>query len=135
MKNILLLTDLSVQSLWPVKEIIKNHSGQEELVIHVIHMIEAPANIQDLMCLGRSKNNIPLPASFTDSFSALRNKYWGIFDFCIFLLLCKYQIESNLCNYHLSSRTIRPCNKHAPHSLESTGGIATILINFDSLRV
>ncbi len=75
MKHVLLPTDLSVQSLWPINEIIQSHAGEEQLVIHVIHMIEIPNSIHDLMFLGRNKNNIALPSSFNDALCVLKNKY------------------------------------------------------------
>ncbi len=75
MKNVLLPTDLSVQSLWPINEIIRSNGNDEPLTIHVIHMIEIPNSIHDLMFLGRNKNNIALPASFNDALCVLKNKY------------------------------------------------------------
>ena len=75
MKHVMLPTDLSVQSLWPINEIIQSHADKEQLVIHVIHMIEIPSSIHDLMFLGRNKNNIALPSAFNDALCVLKNKH------------------------------------------------------------
>ncbi len=75
MKQILLPSDLSVQSLWPVDQIINANANESALIIHVIHMVEIPTSIHDLLFLGRNKEAIPLSAAFKDAISLLKNKY------------------------------------------------------------
>lgn len=76
MKNVLLPTDLSVQSLWPVKKIAEGHNNAEPLTIHVIHLLEIPTSITDLLLLGRSKKtSSALPDYFKDALQMLQCKY------------------------------------------------------------
>ncbi len=75
MKNILLPTDLSVQSLWPIKKIADSYKGLPALTIHVIHMVEMPTSISDLLLLGRTKRSRPLPTSFKDALQILQSRY------------------------------------------------------------
>ncbi len=76
MKNILLPSDLSVQSLWPIKKIAENHHSPELLTIHVVHLLEIPTSIADLLMLGRSKRtDSSLPHFFKDALQILQSKF------------------------------------------------------------
>lgn len=76
MKNILLPTDLSVQSLWPVHDIVKE-AGDDQLVIHVVHMLSTPGSLMDLFSLKESRPYNEVPANFTEAFQMLCQKYKG----------------------------------------------------------
>jgi len=76
MKNILLPSDLSVQSLWPIKKIAENHNSPELLTIHVVHLLEMPTSIADLLLLSRSKRtDNSLPHFFRDALQILQSKF------------------------------------------------------------
>lgn len=77
MKSVLLFTDLSVQSLWPIKRIVQQNNGVNALTIHVLHVIEIPTNISDLLFLNK-KSQVALPTVFKDALGVLLNKNWGI---------------------------------------------------------
>lgn len=74
MKNILLPTDLSVQSLWPIHNIVKEANNQK-VNIRVVHLLNQPTGITDLLWLNSSKPYKQVPASFTEAFQLLKNKY------------------------------------------------------------
>jgi hypothetical protein len=84
MKNVLLPTDLTVQSLRPVHNIVKDARG-EKITIHVVHFISMPTSITDLMFIKQSKPYDAVPRKFNEAFQLLRNKYQGdvkiLFDF------------------------------------------------------
>jgi hypothetical protein len=76
MKNILLPSDLSVQSLVPIKKIAESHHDADLLTIHVIHMLELPTSIADLLLLSRFKRtNSSLPDNFKDALQILQSKF------------------------------------------------------------
>ena len=76
MKNILMPSDLSVQSLWPIKKIAESHNSSVPLTIHVIHLVEIPTSIADLLMLSRSKRtNRSLPHSYKDALQILQSKF------------------------------------------------------------
>lgn len=77
MKSVLLLTDLSVQSLWPIKKIVQQYNSEKALTIHVLHIVEIPTNISDLLFLNKH-SQVALPTVFKDALSVLLNKKWGI---------------------------------------------------------
>jgi len=74
MKNVLLPTDLSVQSLWPIHEIIKeNNDGKVSIL--VTHMVSLPTSISDLLTLSYDKFYRSMPNTFTEAFQMLCHKY------------------------------------------------------------
>ncbi|HEX8358208.1 MAG TPA: hypothetical protein VF610_12375 [Segetibacter sp.] len=79
MKNVLLPTDLTVQSLRPVHDIVDDAKGQP-VTIHVVHFISMPSSITDLLFINRSKPFNAIPAKFSEAFQLLRNKYQGVVD-------------------------------------------------------
>ncbi len=85
MRNILLPTDLTVQSLQPVHDIVKNIKSKL-LTIHVVHLISLPTSISDLLFIKQNKPYNAVPKKFTEAFQLLRNKYSSsveniVFDF------------------------------------------------------
>lgn len=73
MKNILVPTDLSLQSLNIIHEIINNE--KEKLNIHLIHMVQHPNEITELLYKRKSHLYEHVPNSFTEALQVLRNKY------------------------------------------------------------
>lgn len=76
MKNILLLSDLSLASLWPVHAVVKEQQAQP-LNIHVVHMLNMPTSITDLLLLKSSKPHSAVNSEFTEALQLLKNKYTG----------------------------------------------------------
>lgn len=72
MKTILLPSDLSIQSLYPVHNIIKEANG-ESVNIMVVHFLSLSTSISDLLTLKEPYGQIP--SHFTEAFQSLRNKY------------------------------------------------------------
>lgn len=76
MKNILLLSDLSLASLWPVHAVAKEQTAQP-VTIHVVHMLTLPTSISDLLLLKRNKPYASVGRQFTEALQLLKNKYSG----------------------------------------------------------
>ncbi|HTI93871.1 MAG TPA: hypothetical protein VL727_24930 [Puia sp.] len=74
MQNILLPTDLSLTSLYPVHEICKNATGHP-CNIHIIHTLNMPTGIGDLLFLQQRKPFNKVPPQFTEGLDLLRKKY------------------------------------------------------------
>lgn len=74
MKNIIIPTDFSVQSLSIVHNIIKDNAA-EPVSIKALHMLHMPVDILDLMFLNKAKAYAQVPAFFNEALQALRNKY------------------------------------------------------------
>lgn len=85
MKNVLLPTDLTVQSLRAVHAIVKDAKG-EPLTIYVVHLISLPTSMSDLLFIKQNKPYHAVPANFSEAFQLLQNKYQAsveriVFDF------------------------------------------------------
>ena len=74
MKHVLLHTDLTVQSLWPVHNIVREAKGKP-LSIKVVHLLSMPGSITDLLFLKANKPYRSLPEAFREAFQLLCNKY------------------------------------------------------------
>lgn len=74
MKKILLPTDLTVQSLWTAMQMIQQPRHNGSLTIYIVHMIEMPTSINDLLSLGRNRKYPTMSSSFVDALQILRNK-------------------------------------------------------------
>jgi hypothetical protein len=74
MKNVLLPTDLTITSLYPIHEICKN-AGGEQCNIYIIHTLDIPTGIMDLLFLQERKPYKMLPPSFLEAIEMLRKKY------------------------------------------------------------
>ncbi len=73
-KNILLPTDLTITSLYPVHEICKN-AGGETRNIYLVHTLDTPTGIMDLLFLQERKPYKMLSPSFLEALEMLRRKY------------------------------------------------------------
>ncbi|TDH27009.1 hypothetical protein EXU57_09410 [Segetibacter sp. 3557_3] len=76
MKNVLLPTDLSIQSLWPIHQIVKD-AKQEQVKIHLVHLVRLPTSINDLLFLNEDKYYAQVSESFSEALQVFRNKYRG----------------------------------------------------------
>lgn len=74
MKIVLLPTDLTLQSLYPIHEICKN-AGGEKCNIYVIHTLNLPSGIMDLLFLQEKKPYDKLQPQFSEALEMLRKKY------------------------------------------------------------
>jgi len=72
--SILLPTDLSISSLYPIHEICKN-AGGGRCNIYVVHALNTPAGIVDLLFLKERKPYKMLSSSFLEGLEMLRKKY------------------------------------------------------------
>jgi len=77
MANVLLPTDLSISSLYPIHEICRQ-AGNEPCNIHVIHTLSMPTGIMDLLFLQEKRPYKMLPASFLEAMDLLRTKYSAV---------------------------------------------------------
>ena len=73
-RSILLPTDLSISSLYPIHEICKNADGQR-CNIYVVHTLNTPAGIMDLLFLKERKPYKMLSSAFLEGLEMLRKKY------------------------------------------------------------
>jgi len=74
MKNILLPTDLTLASLYPVHEICRKHAGQP-INIYVVHTLHMPTGIADLLFIQQRKPYEMVSDQFTEALEMLRRKY------------------------------------------------------------
>jgi len=77
MKNILLPTNLTITSLYPIHEICKN-AGGEQCNIYLIHTLDTPTGIMDLLFLKDRKPYKMLSPSFLEALEMLRKKYAAV---------------------------------------------------------
>ena len=77
MTNVLLPTDLTIQSLYPIHEICRN-AGKNTCNIHVIHTLSMPDGIMDLLFLQEKKPYKMLSPSFLEAIDLLREKYSSV---------------------------------------------------------
>lgn len=76
MKNILLPTDLSVASLYPIHEICKS-TGNGQCNIYLIHTLETPTGL-DLIFLKEKKLYKEISPAFREAIEMLREKYAAV---------------------------------------------------------
>lgn len=74
MKNILVPTDFSVQSLQLVHEIVRKHP-QQKVSICLVHLVHIPTDITDLLFAKRNRLHDHVPARFNQAIEMLKNKY------------------------------------------------------------
>ena len=74
MKNILVPTDFSVQSLQLVHEIVRKHP-QQQVSIHLVHMIHIPGDATDLLFTKKHHLYAQVPYKFSQAIEMLKNKY------------------------------------------------------------
>jgi len=86
MKNVLLPTDLSLASLYPIHAICKKAEG-EKVNIYVIHTLDMPTGIMDLLFLQERKPYKMLPAGFLEAVEMMRKKYSSVINLLSFEFL------------------------------------------------
>lgn len=86
MKNVLLPTDLTVQSLYPVHEICSK-AGDEKCNIYIIHTLNMPDGIMDLLFLQERKPYKMLSPQFLEAIELLRRKYSAVINILSFEFL------------------------------------------------
>lgn len=96
MKNILLPTDLSIASLYPIHEICKN-AGKEQCNIYLVHTLNTPTGI-DLIFLKERKAYKEIPAAFGEALEMLRKKYVTVINILSFEFLYLHS-KAYMCNY------------------------------------
>ncbi|MHA4810135.1 hypothetical protein ACX0G9_18625 [Flavitalea flava] len=74
MKSVLLPTDLTLQSLYPIHEICQQAVGQK-CNIYIIHTLYMPSGIMDLLFLQDKKPYDKLEPQFSEALEMLRKKY------------------------------------------------------------
>lgn len=85
MKNILLPTDLTIASLYPIHEICKN-AGKDKCNIYIIHTLDTPTGI-DLMFLKEKKHYKEMSPAFSEALEMLRKKYATVINILSFEFL------------------------------------------------
>jgi hypothetical protein len=83
MKNVLLPTDLTLASLYPIHAICKKAEG-EKCNIYVIHTLDMPTGIMDLLFLQEKKPYKMLPAGFLEAFEMMRQRYASVINLLSF---------------------------------------------------
>jgi hypothetical protein len=83
MKSVLFPTDLTVQSLYPVHEICRQAAGSK-CNIHIIHALELPSSITDLLFLQGKKPYNKLQPEFLEAIEMLRRKYAAVINLLSF---------------------------------------------------
>lgn len=74
MENILLPSDLTLASLYPIHEICRT-SAQQPCNIYVIHTLNMPTGIADLLFIQQRKPYEMVPDQFSEALGMLRRKY------------------------------------------------------------
>src|ERR1700755_1106963 len=77
MKSFLLPTDLTLASLYPVHEICQKVSG-EACNIYIVHTLNMPSGIGDLLFLQRQKPYALLALQCKEALELLRKKYSSV---------------------------------------------------------
>jgi hypothetical protein len=86
MKNILLPTDLTLASLYPIHEICRNQKG-EPCNIYVVHTLNMPTGIADLLFIRQRKPYEMVPDQFSEALEMLRRKYASVLQLLSFEFL------------------------------------------------
>jgi len=101
MRNILLPTDLSLPSLYPIHEIGRTSAGHK-CHVYVIHTLAMPSGIGDLLFLKKPYPGIP--ASFTGALDILRQRYKGVIEAIHFDFV--YSNSRNYLQQYMDAREI-----------------------------
>jgi len=103
MKNVLLPTDLTVQSLTPVHQVVRD-AKNEKLVISIVHMLSLPTSITDLLFLEDNKPYDKVPGNFIEGYEMLSNKYKKVLEKLEFKFL--YCSNSRYLNNYLEGHRV-----------------------------
>jgi hypothetical protein len=74
MKNVLLPTDLTVQSLSAIHTVVKYANG-EKVVIRLVHLLSLPTSISDLLFAEQQKPYAAVSEHFVEAYQMLQYKY------------------------------------------------------------
>jgi hypothetical protein len=77
MRNILLPTDLSLPSLYPIHEIGRTSAGHK-CRVYLVHTLAMPTGITELLFLKKPFHQVP--AAFIGALDILRRRYSGIIE-------------------------------------------------------
>jgi len=116
MQNILLPTDLTVTSLYPIHEICKN-AGGERSNIYIIHTLDIPTGIMDLLFLQERKPYKMLPPSFLEAIEMLRKKYASTIHLLSFEFL--YGNSRGYLRHYMQGRDIQSVYLLKDHAYEN----------------
>lgn len=101
MKNLLVPTDLTVQSLLPVHQAIIAMNG-EKCRIMLVHSLWLPTSISDLLSLQRPHKAIP--QAFSEAFELIKNRYaHQLTHFQVHFIYCQ---TSRYLNNYIQANTI-----------------------------
>lgn len=73
MKNVLIPTDLTVQSLWPIHKLVNDANG-ETLNIYLVHVLYMPTDFHELIGIRKANPRELASANFLEAYEILRNK-------------------------------------------------------------
>jgi hypothetical protein len=79
MKNILLPTDLTVQSLWAIQKLVEEANG-EKLNIHLVHVLHIPSDFYELIGIGKANPRAMASQNFIEAYEMLRNKHKSVIE-------------------------------------------------------
>jgi hypothetical protein len=77
MKNVLIPTDLTLESLYPVHEICRN-AVNRECNIYIIHTMAMPSGIMDLLFMQETKLYSMIQPQFMEALEMLKKKYASV---------------------------------------------------------
>lgn len=117
MKNILLPTDLTISSLYPIHEICRSNEA-EKYIIRLIHTLDMPTGIADLLFLQQRKPYDKVPLKFSEALEMLRKKYAGVLHSLNFEFL--FGISRTYLDFYMESRKIDAIHLLKDHPYENT---------------
>jgi hypothetical protein len=103
MKHIMLPTDLTVQSLWPIHNIVRDARG-EKICIHVVHLIGMPMDIAGLLWARENRPYRAVPEGFNEAFELLCHRYKPVIEKMVLRFV--YGNTTRLLHHHLESAKI-----------------------------
>ena len=103
MKNILLPTDLTLASLYPVHEMCQRAAGHQ-CNIRIIHTLTTPTGIADLLFLQQRKPYDKVSPHFMEALELLRKKYASVINILSFEFLWGSSLP--YLNFYMDSRDI-----------------------------
>jgi len=125
MKNILLPTDLTLASLYPIHEICRKQAG-EPCNIYVVHTLNMPTGIADLLFIQQRKPYESLSDQFSEALEMLRKKYAPTLQLLSFEFL--YSSSRGYLRHYMESRSIRSIYLLEDHSYQQRLPQSTPLI-------
>ncbi|OLY91155.1 hypothetical protein SAMN05444008_11217 [Cnuella takakiae] len=126
MKHIMLPTDFTVQSLWPIHNIVRDARG-EKICIQVVHLIGMPMDISGLLWARENKPYREVPEGFREAFELLCHRYKPVIGKMVLRFV--YGNTVRLLHHHIESAQIAAVyllenyqyGKPLPNSIDLTG--------------